>query len=160
VSRITPEQAGGRNVCAFLDMLGYSEGTVNSPTTKDDGYDQIVGQTRFDSYVDHPNVRVWIPRINNSSTAAGRYQLLHRYWVTYKRELSLADFSPINQDLVAIRMFHEQRAYNLIQTGWIESAIERCRNIWASLPGAGYGQHENRASDLLAVYAQKGGLLK
>ena len=38
--------------------------------------------------------------------------------------------------------------------GRIEPAIDKCRNIWASLPGAGYGQREHRTQDLLAVYAR------
>jgi len=36
-------------------------------------------------------------------------------------------------------------------------AIQKCNHIWASLPGAGYGQRENKLDDLLAVYKQEGG---
>ena len=72
------------NLCAFLDMLAFSEGTSTSPTTRDEGYDQIVGRTRFTSYADHPNVKVALPRLGISSTAAGRYQLLHRFWIDYR----------------------------------------------------------------------------
>jgi|GEM_PF-3454280 len=32
MARITPEAAGGRNVCAFLDMLAVSEGTSTTQT--------------------------------------------------------------------------------------------------------------------------------
>ena len=31
----------------------------------------------------------------------------------------------------------------MIDRGDIRQAIDRCSNIWASLPGAGYGQFEH-----------------
>ena len=31
-------------------------------------------------------------------------------------------------------------------------AIDRCSNIWASLPGAGYGQFEHKADSLIAKF--------
>ena len=37
----------------------------------------------------------------------------------------------------------------MIDRGDIRQAIDRCSNIWASLPGAGYGQFEHKA-DLIA----------
>ena len=33
----------------------------------------------------------------------------------------------------------------MIDRGDIRQAIDRCNNIWASLPGAGYGQFEHKA---------------
>jgi len=46
-----------------------------------------------------------------------------------------------------------------VHAGRIQSAIEKCRNIWASLPGAGYGQHERKLDDLLAHHIAAGGRL-
>ena len=37
----------------------------------------------------------------------------------------------------------------------IRQAIDRCSNIWASLPGAGYGQFEHKADSLIAKFKQK-----
>ena len=34
---------------------------------------------------------------------------------------------------------------SMIDRGDIRQAIDRCSNIWASLPGAGYGQFEHKA---------------
>ena len=34
----------------------------------------------------------------------------------------------------------------------IRQAIDRCNNIWASLPGAGYGQFEHKADNLIAKF--------
>ena len=36
-------------------------------------------------------------------------------------------------------------ALPMIDRGDIRQAIDRCSNIWASLPGAGYGQFEHKA---------------
>ncbi|WP_182068272.1 glycoside hydrolase family 24 protein [Stenotrophomonas pavanii] len=158
MANITPQQAGGVNVVAFLDMLAWSEGTDNGrQPTNDRGYDVLVGGGLFRGYGDHPRVVVDLPRLKIQSTAAGRYQLLRRYYDAYKKTLGLKDFSPLSQDLIALQQIRERRALPLIQGGKIEEAIKAVRKIWASLPGAGYGQHEHKLADLLAVYRKAGG---
>ncbi len=140
---------------AFLDMLAFSEGTIRFG--KDDGYNVIVGGSTFSSYADHPRKLIPLPKLGIKSTAAGRYQLLSRYWDAYRKQLGLKDFTPVNQDRVAIQQIKERRALDDIRAGRIESAIAKCRNIWASLPGAGYGQHEHAADTLIAAYRKAGG---
>lgn len=159
MAAITAQQAGGRNVVAFLDMLAWSEGTDNGKQpTHDHGYDVVVGGELFDGYADHPRRLVRLsPKL--SSTAAGRYQLLQRYWDAYRKTLKLNDFSPLSQDLIALQQIRERRALTLIQAGRIPEAIAKVANIWASLPGAGYGQHERKLEDLLAAYRRAGGAL-
>ena len=68
-------------------------------------------------------------------------------------------FTPENQDRVAIRQIRERRALEDVQAGRIPEAIAKCRNIWASLPGAGYGQNEHKLDALLAHYLAAGGRL-
>lgn len=159
MARISEQEAGGRNVVAFLDMLGVSEGTDDGrQETKDDGYDVLVGGKLFTGYADHPNVLVKLsPTL--SSTAAGRYQILYRYWPHYRALLKLPDFGPLSQDLYAIQQFKEQRAIADIQAGRFDEAVAKVRNIWASLPGAGYGQHEQKIERLRDAYARAGGTL-
>ena len=41
-------------------------------------------------------------------------------------------------------------ALPMIDRGDIRRAIDRCSNIWASLPGAGYGQFEHKADSPIA----------
>ena len=41
--------------------------------------------------------------------------------------------------------------------GDIRQAIDRCSNIWASLPGAGYGQPEHKADSLIAKFLKEAG---
>lgn len=158
--QITSEQAGGVNVCAFLDMIAYSEGTDNGrQATKDRGYDVVVGGGLFADYSDHPRILVDLPRLKIKSTAAGRYQLLKRYYDAYKASLNLPDFSPLSQDLIAIQQIRERKALPLIRNGDFVQACHAVKNIWASLPGAGYGQHEQRIAVLTARYEQAGGVV-
>ena len=46
----------------------------------------------------------------------------------------------------------ERGALPMIDRGDIRQAIDRCSNIWASLPGAGYGQFEHKADSLIAKF--------
>ena len=46
----------------------------------------------------------------------------------------------------------ERGALPMIDRGDIRQAIDRCSNIWASLPGAGYGQPEHKADSLIAKF--------
>lgn len=144
-----------KNLGAFLDMLAISEGTYGKG---DDGYNVLVGGGHFESYGDHPRKLIQI-RPGLASTAAGRYQLLARYYDPYKKLLGLADFSPESQDAIAIQQIKECKAFDLIRDGNLPEAIDRCAHIWASLPGAGYGQHENRPATLYAAYLNAGGVI-
>jgi muramidase (phage lysozyme) len=154
------------NLRAFLDMIAVSELGEGLLAVSDNGYNVIVGSTPkapilFDSYADHPR-RVMALRIKGrivKSSAAGRYQLLARYFDAYRRELELTDFSPAAQDAIAIQQIRECRALPDIEAGRLLSAIRRVKNIWASLPGAGYGQHENAAEKLQAAYLKAGGVM-
>jgi muramidase (phage lysozyme) len=141
-----------RNQRAFLDMIAYSELGPKLLSESDNGYNVIVGGTLFHDYSDHPRKSVWIKRIRDYSTAAGRYQILARYFDAYNKILKLPDFSPASQDKIALQLIRECRALDEIERGDIEEAIKLCRSRWASLPGAGYSQHENKLYDLLAAY--------
>ena len=149
------------NLMAFLDMLAHSEIGPALLAQSDDGYDVQVGGKLFTDYSKHPKVIVTLiikGRVVKSS-AAGRYQLLSKYYDAYRKLLKLNDFSPASQDQIALQQIKEQGAIRNIKEGNIAVAIDKCRNIWASLPGAGYGQHENDLDQLLKVYQEAGGML-
>jgi muramidase (phage lysozyme) len=156
------------NRVAFLDMIAHSEGTSTSPATKCDGYDVIVtgsdGQPEiFTDFSDHPFAGGRKSKVINSaglrSNASGRYQFMLRDWAHYKALLALPDFSPTSQDKWALQLIRERHAIDLIDAGLFAEAVTRCSNLWASLPGAGYGQHENQISALQGVYILSGGAL-
>lgn len=168
MAKISAAQAGSDNVIAFLDMLAWSEGTSISSLTKFDGYDVIVtGSDKkpevFQNFSDHPFASGRASKVINNrgltSNASGRYQQMLKDWLYYRKLLALPDFSPISQDLLALQHIRECRALPDVHAGRIEAAIAKCRNIWASLPGAGYGQREHRLNDLIQQYSLARGAL-
>ncbi len=146
------------NLSAFLDMIAWSEIGPKLLEASDDGYNVLVGGTLFQSYADHPRQVIEV-RPGLKSSAAGRYQLLARYYDPYRQQLGLVDFSPESQDAIAIQQIRECRATPAIENGALLSAISLCSHIWASLPGAGYGQRENAMSGLRTAYIEAGGKL-
>ena len=145
---------------AILDAIAWSEGTDKpGQPTKNKGYDVIVGGSLFTDYSKHPNKLVDLPRLRIKSTAAGRYQLLYRYWVAYAKLLKLPDFSPASQDAIALQQIRERKALDDIDAGNLRAAVKKIRNIWASLPGAGYGQNEHTYDNFEAAFKRAGGVV-
>ena len=153
MARLTVADGWAPQALAFLDMIAYSEIGPALLAASDDGYNVLVGSTPakpllFDSYAKHPQI------LNHAlnSTAAGRYQIIRGTWLGVAGELGLKDFSPESQDEAAIELVRSRGAIDPLAEGDIEQAIAVCSKEWASLPGAGYGQHENRMIDLLKAY--------
>ena len=94
-----------------------------------------------------------------TSNASCRYQQMLKDWPYCRTLLALSDFSPISQDLLALQHIRECRALPDVHAGRVGTAIEKCRIIWASLPGAGYGQREHLLGDLIQQYPLAGGAL-
>ena len=153
---LSAQGEAGDNVCAFLDMLAFAEGTILYGG--DDGYNVLVGGKTFDSYEKHPKVYVPLTRYKVTSSAAGRYQFLWKTWQALALKLDLPDFGPVSQDKAAIELIRERKALKDVRDGNIILAIQKCRPIWASLPGAGYGQREHKMTDLLREYSKAGGM--
>lgn len=151
----TPDQ-GDRNARAFLDMIAAAEGTAGQA---DDGYRTLFNYGSFDSYADHPRVRV--PFGNTYSTAAGRYQILARTWdglVSKMGSGALPDFGPDSQDRAALELVRERGALNDVRAGRVSAAIAKVSKVWASLPGANYANQSMRSNSfLLAAYTRAGG---
>ena len=57
---------------------------------------------------------------------------------------------------MALQQIKERGALPMIDRGDIRQAIDRCSNIWASLPGAGYGQFEHKADSLITEIQRSG----
>ena len=67
--------------------------------------------------------------------------------------LAWKDFSPKNRDAVALQQIKERGALPMIDRGDIRQAIDRCSNIWASLPGVMY-RFEHKADSLIAKFKE------
>ena len=151
------------NRTAFLDMIAHSELGDALLSLSDNGYNIIVGSTPsklilMGTYATHPHKVISLSPTLKSS-AAGRYQLLGKYYDYYSKLLKLPDFGHNSQDAIALQQIKECLALSDIDAGRFDVAVQKCAHIWASLPGAGYGQHENRLVDLRSVYLDSGGTL-
>lgn len=166
--RITDAAAGGQHVLAYLDMLAWSELGSDYLSRSDDGYNVVVtgvdGKLElFTGYASHPFAGGRQSKAINSkgltSNACGRYQFMLRDWAHYRDALKLPDFAPLSQDRWAIQLIKERNALLDVKAGRIREAIAKCKNLWASLPGAGYNQREHKLEDLLAHFIAAGGAL-
>jgi len=141
---------------AFLLMIRTAEGTAGR-----DGYRTLFGGGLFDSFADHP--RQVVTAMSNgkpiSSSAAGAYQFLRRTWDTLAARLGLTDFSPASQDAAALELISEAGALGDVDAGRFALAVRKVRKIWASMPGAGYGQPEVALNQLQAAYQAAGGVV-
>lgn len=161
-----------RNTAAFLMMIRAAEGTDDA-----NGYRALFGHRPsrprlFDGWTDHPRIatqftdgqgrRLW-------TSAAGAYQFMARSpipgggstrvdtWDRVRDRYRLPDFSPESQDRAALALIDEAGALADVRAGRVTAAIDKCRRIWASLPGAGYAQPERAADWLLSRYQAHGG---
>ena len=110
--------------------------------TRNHGYDVIVGGELFTDYSDHPRKLVYAKpktQINRRRTLPASFPLVG----CLPQAAWPERLSPKSQDAVALQQIKERGALPMIDRGDIRQAIDRCSNIWASLPGAGYGQFEH-----------------
>lgn len=161
------EMIRNANLNAFLLAIRPGEGTAGQ-----DGYRTLFGGDLFASFDAHPAQLGW-PGVKLSadlcanagfgpgcvSTAAGAYQINRPTWARLQRIIGYGDFSPARQDQAAIQLIKEKGAFADVCAGRIEQAVSKCRKVWASLPGAGYGQREISMAGFLANYNRAGGEL-
>jgi muramidase (phage lysozyme) len=169
VPAMTDDDQAAANVSAFLQTIRKAEGTDS-----DDGYRTMFGYRYFSSYADHPRspaqftdssgVRKW-------TSAAGAYQMMAvsplpgggstkvDTWDRMKAKLALPDFSPASQDAAAVALIDGAGALNDVRAGRFDQAIAKVKGIWASLPGAGYGQPERTLDALRIAFTNAGGVL-
>lgn len=156
------------NLNSFLEMIMVSEGTRaggRNPYATTYAY-----QFTIKNFSDHPANLGWrgVPLSDKMcsnaglgpgcvSTAAGAYQINKPTWNRLRNKIDLPDFSESNQDSAAIELIDERGALNDVYAGRFDVAVNKVRKIWASLPGAGYGQGESSLAKLQAAYAAAGG---
>lgn len=156
-----------KNLQAFIEMLRLGEGTQG-----DEGFRTMFGGGKFDSFADHPRVKVTRPfgkpkpsliiggspqRETITSTAAGAGQFLERTWDGLVREYGFTDFSPKNQMLGIVALIAGRKALSDVVEGRFEQAVMKCNKEWASLPGSPYGQPVVTMAQAKAEYEKNGG---
>ncbi|MEG4944731.1 glycoside hydrolase family 104 protein [Microcoleus sp. F4-D5] len=149
---ISPE----RRVKAFLDTIAAAEGTA-SP----DGYRTQYTGTKFVSFQDHPREMRCGRRYGKKlcSDAAGRYQFLSTTWDRFAKKFGVRDFSPENQDWMAVELIREKGALEDIEAGRLESAVRKLAYIWPSFRRYG-GSVESSMPKLEAMYLQNLGIYR
>ena len=165
---VAPQTQADANRAAFLQMIRASEGTSGP-----DGYRTLFGYRTFSSFADHPRTAVQFTSGGRTlwTTAAGAYQLMAvspipsggstkvDTWDRLQRKLQLPDFTPASQDAAALELVDECGALGNVDAGELDVAVSKCRRVWASLPGAGYGQPERSIETLRAAFVNAGGTL-
>ena len=141
-------------------MLAWSEGTDNGRQTRNHGYDVIVGGELFTDYSDHPHQTCHAKpktQINRRRTLPASFPL-----VGCLPQAKAAQKTTLRKvrTLWHCSRLRSVALYYLVDRGDIRQAIDRCSNIWASLPGAGYGQFEHKADSLIAKFKEAGGTVR
>ena len=119
-------------------MLAVWVNWISTSETRNCYYDVIVGGELF---TDYPITLANLSRQTQNSNqqapdaASASFPLVG----CLPQAVYLKDF-PKSQDAVALQQIKERGALPMIDRGDIRQAIDRCSNIWASLPGAGYGR--------------------
>lgn len=146
---------------AFIDMVGLSELGQELINNSDGGYNILVGSTAkhpiiFNNYGSHPHI--YNKRFN--STAAGFGQIIFATWVGLCRKYGFSDFSKATQRAMILKLVEEHGALPDVDAGDFASAVKKCSNEWASLPGGDSGQHQQKLEYLTACFTRAGGVLK
>ena len=117
----------------------------------------IVGGELFNDYPDHPRKLVTL-NPNSNQQAPDATSFFPVGGDAYRKQLGLEDSSE-SQDAVALQQIKERGALPMIDRGDIRQAIDRCSNIWASLPGAVI-LPEHKADSLIAKFKEAGGTVR
>lgn len=138
---------------ALLDTIAFTEGTRGKG---DDGYNVLDAHRYWMTTCDrHPN---FLQRAKNS-TAAGRYQFLHRTWAG----LGYANFGAANQDKAGMRLVTNVRRVTVptdaaMTDTQFRNALDRLSYEWASLPPFRYsGQGQASYSTVRREYCRLAG---
>jgi muramidase (phage lysozyme) len=136
---------------ALLDTIAYTEGTRGHGK---DGYNVTFGYRYFDSCAEHPNIKVCSGSL--CSTAAGRYQFLHKTYLGLKLE----SFWPEDQERGALELI-ERRGVTVPEAALtaveFANALDRLSYEWSSLPPGRYGTPRLTHAQIRAEYCRLAG---
>jgi len=132
---ISQDDLNDTNVQAFLKLIRYCE-----HRKEDDGVYLIVyGGGRFIDTKEHPHIIVYDKSDKDKKhphTPAGAYQITFSTWSGAKKLGVVFDFSPAQQDKLAVWIIADQGALDDVKAGRLEAAYKKLKGQWSSLPGA------------------------
>ncbi len=137
---------------ALHDTIAFAEGTRGS---NKDGYNVLFTYQTISSCARHPNRTICSGGL--CSTAAGRYQFLHRTWSSIANTRGYATFEPENQERGAAYLIASVRRATIptdrpLTAAEFENVMSKLSYEWASLPPGRYGQPQKSISQLRQVY--------
>lgn len=149
VGRLASGLSVSPQLAAFLNTIAFAEGTDKRGTGG--GYNVKVGGGMIGD-LSRKDRRIVQLSPTLRSSAAGRYQFLNSTWDELAATLQLPDFGPLSQDKAAVALIRRAGALPDIEAGDFATAARKVRKIWASFPGAGYGQRELKLAKLQSVF--------
>lgn len=122
------DQTPDKNGREFLDLISKAEGTDKYANK---GYNTLFGGGQFADFSDHP--RQYFNHNGTRTSAAGRYQITAQSWDDAVRALGPMDFSPENQDKVALWLARRAGQAENIRNGNFKEAAKALRPVWTGL---------------------------
>jgi muramidase (phage lysozyme) len=127
------------------------------------GYDDLFGYRKFTDFSQHPNVRIQFTNskgVVQYTTAAGYFQINFPTWVDFITACGPHDFSPSSQhECGHWLMSARAHAMDDILAGRLQSALDKCAGIWASLPASNYPQPKRDYAYAQTAFTGAGGVL-
>lgn len=122
------DQTPDANAKEFLSLISRAEGTDKYANN---GYNTLFGGRQFEGYKDHP--RQYFNHNGTRTSAAGRYQITAQSWDDAVRALGPMDFSPENQDRVALWLARRAGQGENIRNGNFAGAANGLGQVWTGL---------------------------
>ncbi|NEP41554.1 MAG: site-specific integrase [Okeania sp. SIO2H7] len=136
---------------AFLDTISITEGTTGPL-----GYRTQYTGSKFSGPIEkHP--REMKCSMSNGrrlcSDAAGRYQFLSTSWDHFGANIGITEFTPTNQDRVAVELIRDKDVLDDILEGRLETAFHALAPVWPSF-GENKQAVQMKMTFLLDTYRQ------
>lgn len=151
------------NVRAFLMVIRSKESRLD-----DAAFSLLYGGGMVSSLADHPRISWKIgvkplrrctaaDRKKTCTSAAGAFQFQPYTWDNTAKDLGLSGFYPVNQEMAAVGQIAFEGALRYVLDGKLKTAIEKCADVWTSLPGGAEQLQDYAAAR--AVFVKNGGSL-
>ena len=136
---------------AFLDTISITEGTTGPL-----GYRTQYTGSKFTGPIEKHPREVKCSLSNGRelcSDAAGRYQFLSTSWDHFGTKLGITEFTPTNQDRVAVELIRDKGVLDDVLEGRLETAFHALAPVWPSF-GENRQAVQMKMTFLLDTYRQ------
>lgn len=139
------------NVKAFYMVVRRGESSLT-----DDAYQMVNGGGKFFDFSKHPYAGM---STLQGGRAAGASQFIPSTWADLADKYGFTGFTPREQDLGYVGCLVKRNALEDVIAGRFDTALEKCRKEWTSLPGAAENNPSWTYEKAVALYKQYGGIL-